>query len=65
MGYFSLWYNQQKEEIKEEVKKYIQNGQLDIVNGGWSANDEATPDFDDILNNMMIGHEFMKKEFGV
>ena len=35
------------------------------MNGGWSANDEATPDFDDILNNMMIGHEFLSKEFGV
>ena len=47
------------------MKKFIQNGQLDIVNGGWSANDEAAPDFDDILNNMMIGHEFIQKEFGV
>ena len=35
------------------------------MNGGWSASDEATPDFDDILNNMMIGHEFLDNEFGV
>lgn len=35
------------------------------MNGGWSANDEASPHFDDIINNMMIGHEFLQKEFGV
>ena len=29
------------------------------------ANDEATPDYDDILNNMIMGHEFLAKEFGV
>jgi alpha-mannosidase len=47
------------------VKKIIQNKQLEIVNGGWSANDEASPHFDDIINNMMLGHEFLDKEFGV
>jgi alpha-amylase/alpha-mannosidase (GH57 family) len=35
------------------------------VNGGWVDNDEGCPNFDDIINNMMIGHEFIKKTFGV
>jgi lysosomal alpha-mannosidase len=35
------------------------------VNGGWSANDEANPNYQDILNNMMIGHQFLHDEFGV
>lgn len=38
---------------------------MEIANGGWSANDEATPYFDDIINNFMVGHEFLVKEFGV
>mmetsp|Transcript_14835 Transcript_14835/g.23010 ORF Transcript_14835/g.23010 Transcript_14835/m.23010 type:complete len:131 (+) Transcript_14835:485-877(+) len=65
MGFFTIWYNQQTPEKKEVVKNLIKNGQLEIVNGGWSANDEANPNFDDIINNMMIGHEFLDKEFGV
>ena len=34
------------------------------MNGGWSANEEATPNFDDIINNMMMGHEWLNEEFG-
>lgn len=26
-------------------------------------NDEACPHYEDILNNMWLGHEFLKKEF--
>jgi len=63
MGYFSMWYYKQDEKVKEAVKNLIHTGQLEFINGGWSANDEASPSYNDILNNMMIGHEFLKKEF--
>lgn len=43
----------------------VKNGQFEFINGGWSANDEATPNFDDIIDNMMVGHEWIQKEFGV
>lgn len=35
------------------------------MNGGWSANDEACPAYDDIVDNMVTGHQFLQKEFGV
>ena len=40
-----------------------QDGQLDLVSGGWSAPDEAITTYDDILDNFMIGQRFLKKEF--
>ena len=43
MGFFSMWYNQQSNEMKNIVKTLIQKKQLEIVNGGWSSHDEATP----------------------
>ena len=36
---------------------------LEFVNAGWSMHDEACPHYDDMINNMMIGHEFLLKEF--
>jgi hypothetical protein len=30
----------------------IKNGQLEITMGGWSANDEANPSYEDIIMNM-------------
>jgi alpha-mannosidase len=65
MGFFKPWYDALEQENKDKVKAVIKNGQLEIVGGGWSGNDEANPNFEDIINNFMIGHEFLKKEFGV
>lgn len=36
-----------------------------MLNGGWSMHDEACPTYEDMINNHMIGHEFLLKEFGV
>ena len=65
MVFFSKWYDIQSPEKKRSVKKLIQNGQLEIINGGWVAGDEADPNYEDMINNMMIGHQFLEKEFGV
>lgn len=43
----------------------IQSGRLEIVNAGWSMHDEACPHYEDMMNNMMKGHDFLLKEFGV
>ena len=38
---------------------------LEFVNGGWSMHDEAAPHYEDMINNMWLGHEFLMREFGV
>ena len=50
---------------KDKLKRLIQNGQFEVATGGWSSTDEACPNYEDLINNIMIGHSFMKKEFGV
>lgn len=35
-----------------------------MISGGWSMHDEACPIYEDIIDNMKIGHEFILKEFG-
>jgi hypothetical protein len=44
--YLQMWYTRQKPEIKEKFKKLVQNGQFEIVNGGWSSFDEACPSYE-------------------
>jgi hypothetical protein len=43
----------------------IHSGQIEILQGGWSATDEAGPSFNSIINNMELGHQWLKKEFGI
>ena len=38
---------------------------MEIVGGGWSANDEACPSYEDMLSNYQIGHKFVLDNFGV
>mmetsp|Transcript_33580 Transcript_33580/g.51654 ORF Transcript_33580/g.51654 Transcript_33580/m.51654 type:complete len:234 (-) Transcript_33580:2604-3305(-) len=65
MKYFHMWYTRQPREIQDRLKQYVKEGRFEFLNGGWSANDEACPNYPDIINNMMMGHAFLKKEFGV
>lgn len=50
--------------MKDNVKKLVDNGQLELLNGGWSMHDEACPTYEDMIDNMMMGHDFILKNFG-
>ena len=65
MKYFSMWWEEQSDHIKAEVKSLVKSGRLELLNAGWSMHDEACPTYDDMMNNMMQGHEFVLREFGV
>ena len=43
----------------------MSEGRLELLNAGWSMHDEACPHFDDYINNMWVGHDFVLEEFGV
>lgn len=45
------------------MKKVVANGQLDLVNGGWTPPDEALTQYDSLLDNFQVGQQFLVKEF--
>ena len=59
-----MWYTRQTAEKQASFKRLVKNGQIEILMGGWSATDEAGVSYNDIINNMHIGHAWLKKEFG-
>lgn len=65
MKFFSMWWERQDDEMKYKVRELVKNGQLELINGGWSMHDEACPTYQDMIENMMFGHEFILREFGV
>ena len=56
MYFFERWWRMQKDSVKEEVKELVRGGQLEFINGGWTANDEACPTYEEIIMNIMVGH---------
>lgn len=63
--FFSMWWNEQNNTIKEEVRKLLNEGRLEFANAGWSMHDEACPIYEDMLNNMMYGNQWIYQEFGI
>lgn len=62
--FLAMWWEQLEEEQQEDYKKLVQNGQIELVSGGWSMHDEACPTFDDMIDNMEYGHRYLEKLFG-
>jgi alpha-mannosidase len=47
------------------MKKLITQHRFEFVNGGWTASDEACLTYEDFIDNIVEGHNFLKREFGV
>jgi len=47
------------------MRYLIKEGRFSFVNGGLVASDEACPIYRDLIENLKLGHDFLKKEFNV
>lgn len=46
----------QEAETQERVRQLVKDGQLDFAGGGWVSNDEAICQYEDIIDQMTLGH---------
>jgi len=60
VSFFKRWWMDQDEAKKAAFKNFIKTKQFDFINGGWSANDEATTYYEDIMDNFILGHRWLK-----
>ena len=65
MAFMRRWWERQNNQIKNQTRRLLHAGQLEIVNGGWSMADEADTTMRGQLNNFQAGHEFARRELGV
>ncbi|KAH3756794.1 lysosomal alpha-mannosidase [Pelomyxa schiedti] len=65
ISFFSKWWDEQTEDTKAMLMKLVENGQWEFANGGWVMNDEATTTARDIVNQMQLGHKWLKDNIGV
>ena len=63
-AFFTRWYNEQSDDMKERVKALVSKGQLSFVNGGWCMHDEAATHYMGMLDQTKLGHDFLKETFG-
>ncbi|XP_065910012.1 lysosomal alpha-mannosidase-like [Dysidea avara] len=64
MAFFTRWWNEQSKETQQLVHKLVSNKQLEFINGGWCMNDEASTDYNAIIDQMSLGIRFISDTFG-
>eukprot|EP01018_Ginkgo_biloba_P019258 Gb_14040 [translate_table: standard] len=62
-AFFQRWWREQSKEKQAQVKKLVDLGQLEFVNGGWCMHDEATVHYVDMIDQTTLGHRFIKQQF--
>eukprot|EP00301_Raphidiophrys_heterophryoidea_P000324 c10160_g2_i1.p1 GENE.c10160_g2_i1~~c10160_g2_i1.p1 ORF type:complete len:1006 (+),score=235.35 c10160_g2_i1:43-3018(+) len=65
IAFFWRWWQQQTDSRKQQVRDFVQNGQLEFINGGWCMHDEASTHFQSMIDQTTEGHTFIKQTFNV
>ncbi|KAJ8644238.1 hypothetical protein MRB53_005986 [Persea americana] len=63
-AFFQRWWRQQSSRVQSIVKKLVNSGQLEFINGGMCMHDEAATHYIDMIDQTTLGHRFIKQEFG-
>jgi hypothetical protein len=61
--YFQEWWEEISDSTRQTVLKLINNGQLDFLLAGYVMNDEACAYYDDMVEQITLGHRFIKSNF--
>ncbi|XP_043723606.1 alpha-mannosidase 2-like [Telopea speciosissima] len=65
MSYLERWWRDASEAKRKTFHNLVNNGQLEIVGGGWVMNDEANSHYYAIIEQMIEGNMWLNDTIGV
>ena len=65
ISYLDLWWKESDQENRQRFQNLVKSGQIEIVTGGWVMNDEANTHYYAMIEQLTLGHEWMKQRLGV
>ncbi|VDM76315.1 unnamed protein product [Strongylus vulgaris] len=64
LAFFERWWIKQSAVVRENVRRLVLSGRLELASGSWVMTDEANVYFPITVDNIVEGHQFLKQEFG-
>jgi lysosomal alpha-mannosidase len=62
--FFHQWWAKQNTDKQRQVRRLVEQGRLEFIGGGWTMNDEAAAHYISIIDQMTLGHRFLRRTFG-
>lgn len=60
--FLHMWWQTLDESTKDIVRSLIASGKLELAHGSWVVADEAVTSLYALVENMAVGHEFVRQE---
>lgn len=59
-----MWWRDQDEATRQDVIDLVNQGRLEIANGGWSSNDEAATNYQSTIDQFTLGLRYVQDNLG-
>ncbi|CAG2116750.1 unnamed protein product, partial [Medioppia subpectinata] len=63
-SFFWMWWREQDEDYRHQVRKLVNEGRLEFISGGWVMHDEANTHYQSIIDQMTWGHRRLQDMIG-
>lgn len=63
--FFARWYEDASDHYKMLAQEYVKSKRFYFVNGGWVMHDESTSDYRSVIDQIVVGQEFLYETFDI
>ncbi|KAH8324895.1 hypothetical protein KR074_011406 [Drosophila pseudoananassae] len=63
-AFFAKWWKEQSETMRQVVRKLVNEGRFEFTGGAWSMNDEASVNYQEVIDQFTVGLKFLNETFG-
>ncbi|CAG9538482.1 unnamed protein product [Cercopithifilaria johnstoni] len=65
ISFLEKWWSEANATYQKYFRSLIDEGHLEITGGQWVMNDEATPYFWEVIENIIVGHRYIKETLNI
>jgi len=65
VSFLSRWWNVADQDMKDKMRKLIDEKRLEVATGGWVMTDEANVDLFSMIDQLVEGHSWLRENLNV